>query len=201
MIVILMMLEEKYYLSCRWIFKMKHILLFIFLTISVFGLTINDSLLKVHAALLPKICLMDYKFKDKLKDNTIAISILYDRNNYNSAKDFKNKIDMKYQNGIKTYKVEVKLVSYNSVDNSSANIYYLFPTNNYKIHKVISKANSLKALTFSYLEDYLEKGVMISIYMGSKVKPILNLDAVKLNDVSFRPILLKISKIYCSVDR
>ncbi len=177
-------------------FNMKLLILYFTLCISLFATTINDSLLQIHATLLPKIYLMDYSYKDKIDNNTIVIGILYNRVDYSSALSLKEKIDEKYTNGIKDYSIETKLIPYYQSNKDSANIYYLFPTKTKQIKKIIKKANIEKALTFSYLKDDLKHGVMISLNIGSKVKPILNLSAIKTNEISFRPILLKISKIY-----
>ncbi len=177
---------------------MKYLLLLSILITSTFALSINESLLKVHAVLVPKIYLMDYGFKEKLQNNSIIISLLYDASSYKSAVSLKNKIDGKYRDGIKGHSVKVKLTAYNSLANTQANIYYLFPTDRQNIKEVIKKANSNHALTFSYLNDDLKYGIMLSLKVGKRVKPIINLDAIKLHNITFRPVLLKISKIYMS---
>ena len=96
----------------------------------------------------------------------------------------------------------IKVLNYSSkilkknIDNLTSNLYYLFPANKDEIQKVLKVAKKTKALTFSYNEDDLKYGVMSSVFIASKVKPILNLDAIKSNNITFRPVLLKISKIY-----
>ena len=175
---------------------MKSILLLITLTSSIFALSINSSLLKIHATLVPKIYLMDYKFKNKLKNNTITIAIMYKNRNYQEAKEFRNMIQNRYSDGIKTFKVKPFLVNYKDVTTSSANIYYLFPTDTNNIKKVIKKANSNQALTFSYLKDDLKHGVMISLSVSKKIKPLLNLDAIKSHQIVLRPVLVNISSIF-----
>jgi len=171
------------------------ILIFLF-TSSIFAVTIKDSLLKIHATLVPKLYLMDHSYKKKIKDDSIKIVITYNNSNYKSALSLKNKIESKYDNGLADYKVTVKLSLYSELTNNDANIYYIFPSSSKNIKNVVKKANENKALTFSYLEDDLKYGVMISLVIGVKVKPILNLNAIKLHNISFRPILLNISNIY-----
>ncbi len=180
---------------------MKYFILLLFFVTSIFAQSINESLLKVHAVLVPKIYLMDYKFKQKLDNNAIVIALLHDKRSYRSALSLKNKIDTKYKNGIKNYSVKTKLVSYTQVSKTEANIYYLFPTKYKNIRKVIKKASSNQALTFSYLNDDLKHGIMFSLEVGSKVKPIINLSAIKSNNITFRPVLLKISKIYTNNEK
>ena len=175
---------------------MKLFILFILFTTSVFGLSINDSLLKIHATLLPKIYLMDYDYEKKIIDNTIKIVVMYETIHYEKALSLKEKIDTKYSNGIKSYKLEVKLTPYKKCCLHDANIYYLFPSDTKNVAKVLNKAEKTKSITFSYLKDDLKLGVMISLEIGNKVKPLLNLSAIKNNNISFRPVLLNISNIF-----
>jgi len=175
---------------------MKYIIFLLFYTTSLFSLTINDSLLKVHATLVPKIYLMDYKFKQKIEHNSIVIILLYDKLDYKNAQSLKSKIDFKYQNGIKSYSVETKLVPYNKISNTNANIYYLFPTSEKNIKKTINIAKVNESLTFSYLKNDLKYGIMLSLNIGNKITPIINLDAIKTSSITLRPVLLDISYIY-----
>jgi len=175
---------------------MRTLLLVLMLASSLFALSINDSLLKVHATLVPKIYLMDYKFKDKLKNSTITVAIMYERNDYKYAKKLKVLIEDRYKNGIKNYSVHAELVNYKNIKNSEANIYYLLPSKSKEIKAVVKKAASNGALTFSYLNDDLKHGVMISLNVSKKIKPLLNLEAIKRHKITLRPVLINISTIY-----
>ncbi|MEA2073558.1 MAG: YfiR/HmsC family protein [Campylobacterota bacterium] len=175
---------------------MKLFVLFISLTMSLFALNINHSLLKVHATLVPKIYLMDYKFKEKLKDHTITVAIVYKNNTYTDAKKLKGLIETRYKDGLKSYTVKPILVDSTNIKKSIANIYYLFPTNQDEIKTVIKQANKNNALTFAYNRDDLKYGVMISLNVSKKIKPLLNLEAIKVNNISLRPVLIDISTIY-----
>ncbi|MEA3229139.1 MAG: YfiR/HmsC family protein [Campylobacterota bacterium] len=174
---------------------MRYILLLL-VTTSMFGLNINSSLLKVHATLVPKLYLMDYQHKKKIENNSIVIALVSSRLDCKSALLLKNEMNLKYKKGLKSYDLEIKNVLYSDIGDINANIYYLFPTDAKNIRKAIEKADKNRAVTFSYLEDDLKYGVMISLNIGHKVKPILNLDAIRLYDISFRPILLNISSVY-----
>jgi len=175
---------------------MKALLLFLLITSSIFASNINESLLSVHATLVPKISLMDYKFKEKIKENTITIAIMYKNSEYKDAKSLKKKIDNRYKNGIKTFKVKSIIVSYSDISQTDANIYYLFPSDKKNIKKSIEQASKNHALTFSYLKEDLKYGVMISLNISKKIKPVLNLSAIKLHKITFRPVLIDISTIF-----
>jgi len=175
---------------------MKYILLFIFFTHILFALSINESLLKIHAVLVPKISLMDYDFKRKLKDNAIVLAILYDKNDYKNAKFLQATIENRYHKKLENYTLKTLVIPYKKVAKTDASLYYLFPTDKKTIKKVVKKAKEEEALTFSYATTDLNEGVMLSLKVGTKVKPIINLHAVKINHIIFRPVLLKISHIY-----
>ena len=175
---------------------MKTVLLILFLVSSSFALNINDSLLKIHATLVPKVYLMDYNFKKKLHNKTIVIAILYEKSEYKSAKSLKEKIKSRYPKGINSYKIVSKLVPYTEVSKSSANIFYMLPASKKLIQKSVHRAQKEHALTFAYAQKDLNYGVMISLNVSKKIKPILNLEAIKRNSIEMRPILIKISQIF-----
>jgi len=160
------------------------------------GNSINESLLKIHATLIPKIYLMDYKFEDKLKNNTISIAIIYHDNNYKEAQVLKNRIETRYKEGLKSYHVSAQLITYDDLTTASANVFYLLPSTKEDINRAVKQANHYQALTFSYLSEDLKYGVMISLNVEKNVKPILNLEAIKLHKISLRPVLIDISNIY-----
>jgi hypothetical protein len=175
---------------------MKTIFLILLLASTSFALNINDSLLKIHATLIPKVYLMDYNFKKNLQNNTIIIAILYEHGEYRSAKSLKEKIEFRYPKGINSYTIVPKLVPYKEVSKCKANIFYMLPTSKRMIQKSVAHAQKKHALTFSYDKKDLNYGVMISLNVSKKIKPILNLEAIKLNHIQMRPILIKISQIF-----
>lgn len=179
---------------------MRYIFTFLLFTSIVLSSSINESMLKIHATLVPKMLFMDYNFEEKISDNTISILISYDKSDYISAKQLQREIQYRYPNGLKSYKISIVLVPYSKLDiyTKEMNIYYIFPSSDKNIDKVLKIAKRSNAFTFSYLNDNLENGVMCSLLIGSKVKPILNLDAIKSSNIIFRPVLLKISEIYKS---
>ncbi len=175
---------------------MKYLFIFSFFVSTLLSASINESLLKIHATIVPKISLMDYDFEKKLVNNEIIIAIYYEKTETKEALWLKENILSKYKDGIKGYKLKCHLIKYDEQKNQSANIIYLFPTNTKKILKTTQLVKEYKSLTFSYSQDDLKNNVMISVNIASNVKPIINLDAIKDNNVTLRPILLKISQRY-----
>ena len=139
---------------------------------------------------------MDYKFKEKLKNDTLSIAIIYQKGEYKEANLLKKKIETRYKNGIKSFKIITELILFSKVEKSHANVYYLFPSSKKNIKKVVALAKENRAITFSYLQSDLSYGVMISVDISRKIKPIINLHAIKRNHIALRPILIDISTIY-----
>lgn len=182
-----------------WAFNLKlFIFIFLLTTNLLYSMSINDSLLKIHATLVPKISLMDYSFKKKALNNSITIAVYYNNIHYKNAKSLKHQMEVKYKKGIQNYNINIKLISYNDINkiDFKATIYYLFPATKKQIKKCLRNAAKNKTLTFSYLESDLKHGVMLSVKIGVNVKPIINLEAIKSNGITLRPILLDISIIY-----
>ncbi|MCD4667535.1 MAG: YfiR/HmsC family protein [Sulfurimonas sp.] len=177
---------------------MRYLLLLIYLSTILFASSINNSVLKIHATLVPKLLLMDYDFKEKISNNTINIVITYENTDYKDAQFLKRTIEQKYKDGLKSFNLSITLISYNNINSykTKANLYYLFPSNKQNIINIIKKAKKSHTLTFSYEKNNLQNGVMSSVLIGSKVKLILNLEAIKSSDIALRPLLLKISEIY-----
>ena len=177
---------------------MRSLFIVFILAVSLFGGNINETLLKIHATLLPKIYLMDYNFKDKLVGNAITIAILYKSSDYQDAKKMQTFIDERYKKGLKSYEIKTVLVNYKDIESAKANIYYLFPNTKKQIKKVVAQASRYQALTFSYRTEDLKYGVMISLSIEKRIKPVLNLEAVRLHNISLRPVLIDISYIFKS---
>ncbi len=175
---------------------MRILLLLSVLTLYLYSSNINESLIKVHATLIPKLYLMDFKSEEKVKEDTIIIGIVFNENNYKNATNLKRSIDLRYKKGIKNYKIKSELIEMNNISNSYANIYYIFPTRKQNILRIIDQASKNKSLTFSYNKDDLKNGVMISLNISKKIKPIINLAAIKKYNIEIRSVLIDISDKY-----
>ncbi|DAB27283.1 MAG TPA: hypothetical protein CFH78_08780, partial [Sulfurimonas sp. UBA10385] len=56
----------------------KFILLFFTLTVTIYGYTYNEMLIKAQIAVFPKILLLDKKINNKLVDNKIVFIIAHE---------------------------------------------------------------------------------------------------------------------------
>ncbi len=177
---------------------MKTLLTFLLLYITVIAAEINPSLLQIHATLFPKTILMDYNFKKKLYNENIVLALIYDEHDAASAKALKRKIETKYHNTIYNYPLKIVLRSYSDAtkEQLKATSYYLFPSQKKSMTTLINIAAKNHAITFAYKNEDLQYGAMISTEISIRVKPIINIDALKREMISLHPTLLEISKIY-----
>lgn len=166
----------------------------------LFSFSIDESILKIHATFVPKISLMNYNLPEHSIGNSVVIAIFYESGNYRDALFLKKLIDTKYNHGIGSYKIKTELVIYSEKLDVKANVYYFFPTDSLNIRRAIKSANLNQALTFSYSKKDLKEGVMLSVLVGIKVRPILNLKVIKSSNITFWPVLLNISEIYKDED-
>jgi len=139
---------------------------------------------------------MDYNFKEKIKNNKLVIVILYKANEYRAAERLKNRIDSRYPEGINSLTIVSQTLPYSKLTTSNANIFYMFPAPKETILKAVAYAYTKKALTFAYDEQDLHYGVMVSLNIAKKIKPVLNLKAIKKSNIEMRPVLINISHIF-----
>jgi hypothetical protein len=91
---------------------MKKLLVLLLLYSHLFSFSIDESVLNIHATLLPKLALMDLKYQEKLKDGSLNIVIFYSKRNLISAKYLRRDILTSYPNGIKKSPIKVRLCPY-----------------------------------------------------------------------------------------
>ncbi len=157
----------------------------------------NDGLLKIHAALLPKTVLMDYQFERKLVDGAIVVGVVCEERGRFSAERLKEYISAKYPDGIRNYPIKVKKFYYDELPDSTsgATIFYLMPASETAVCAALELLQD-ERLIFSFEPSDLRLGAVISIMVRQKVRPVINLDALRRRNISLRPVIMKISKMY-----
>jgi hypothetical protein len=147
---------------------------------------------------MPKVLLLEKNIEQKLKNNTINITLVYEKNNYKDMKYLTQEIRREYPNGISGYNIKIVQQEYGLINKCDPNIdiLYIFPSSKDNIKNLIQIYSRCKAITFASNKEYLKEGAMISIDVGKTVKPIVNLVAVKNSGITFKPVLLSISKVY-----
>lgn len=177
---------------------MRLLFLLFLIFMSLHAESINNSVLKIQAALFPKIILMDYQFREKLDNGYISIAILHRQKDYRYALRLKDKIEKKYKDGIKNIPIKVVVSTYKQMHKNVplATAYYLFSCSEVMMKEAITLANSHDRLSFVYDGKNLKHGAMIAVKIEEKVKPYININALKQEGVSLRPMLLNISELF-----
>ena len=161
------------------------------LTASVY----DDDTLEIFSKILPRIVLMSSQ-KEKIT-NDLNICVVHDNLDERIAQSLIDKVSNNYKNGIKNLKINLINTNYSTLNNcKNTQLLFMFNSNEENIKKTILFSNKNKLITMSYDSKLLEDGVGISLFLGRKIVPYINTQAIHKNDVEFNNILLRISKIY-----
>jgi hypothetical protein len=139
-----------------------------------------NELLYIEAKLYPKIIKIS---RLQRRHKKIVIDLLYDKASLGVAKKM---AEFLKKNGVVVLMDEIPNIS-------KADAYILVTKHISKKFK--QKLLKTKKLIFSIYPEMI-KDSMISIYIGVKVKPIINPYLIKKASISLNPIILKVAKIY-----
>lgn len=159
----------------------------------------DNDVLDIFSKLMPRFILMS-SGKNNLQDK-IEICVLHDKVDERTALSLIDKIDSNYPNGIKNYKIKLVNSNYSHIDVcQNSQLAFMFDTGDKNIDKTIKYSNEHTIFTMSYDPKYLEKGVNASLFLGRKVTPYINMNALRKSGIELDNILVRISKIYSNED-
>lgn len=159
------------------------------------ALSYDKDVLEIYANLLPRFVLMSSNKKEIKK--SLEICIVHDKVDEQMASMLVNMIEEKYPNGIKSLQIKGHLAAYDAVTEcKSSHILFLFNTSTAHIQNTLLFSKEHRQLTISYDPLLLSLGVHLSLFLGRKIVPYVNLQALKENGIEVDNILLNISRIY-----
>ncbi len=163
-----------------------------------FAQGMKEELLQIHATLIPKLLMMDYDIDKKIHNDTIKITVVYESSaQKEQAQHLQKYIHAKYPQGINNKKIDLNFIPYSQLKNDKdSTLYYLLHTSHKEISKAVTLANHRAIITFCYDQEDLQYGVMLSIKVTNKVKPLINVEALKEASITLRPLLLKVAELY-----
>jgi len=185
-------------------FKQNFIRLFLSIVLmlnvsALHALSYDDDILNIYSKILPRFIIMS-SIKEKIKDN-VEICILYDDIDALVALSLVDKVKSNYPKGIKKHKINLLTTTYSNITKcENAQLVFMFNSNEKNINNAVVFSNKQSTLTMSYDAALLENGVEISLFIGRKVLPYINMGAIINNKIELDNLLLRISKIYTGKD-
>ena len=159
---------------------MKKILLLLMIINLILAYDINE-LIKIEAKLYPKIMRLEKSIQDK----TLKVAIIYNRSSQKFAK--------KFAFLLKKEKIISYTVFYKDVIPKQVNAYIL--TFKDIKPKLFNKLLKRKKLIFNIYPNKVRRS-MVGIYIGLKVKPLINPKLIKKADIKLNPIIFRVAEIY-----
>lgn len=171
-------------------------IIFLFLTLAnlLYAHTYNEVLLKAQASIFPKIMLLDKKLPNKLIDGKIVYTIVYDKNDYQTALDIRKFIDENYDGYFDEYEYKINLVEFSDLSNETqASAIYVLNTS-ININRVAKVAKEKGIVAFSYDLDNLKQGLLFSLLLEKSTVLYLNKENLDTQKIDFLDSLLQIVK-------
>ena len=166
-------------------------LFFILFVQSLFGYNYDSLLLKADSSIFPKIMLMDKKIKNKLIDNKIIYTIVYDERDYETALDVKEYIENTFKKYMNGYPYAVDLVKFSQLSiNTKASALYVLKSSTENIKKAANIARQKGIISFSYDINNLKYDLLFSLIIENSTILYLNKEYLHTNNIDFVDSLL-----------
>lgn len=176
------------------IFRLFFISSILLLPTISYAFTFDKDVLNTYTKLSPRFLLMS-SLKSSIK-NSIDICLVYDEMDEKVADDFVIRTKENYPNGIKNYPVKIHKVSKDLNSCSSSQLLFLLSANLKFLQETIEYSKKNKIIVISYDSTLLEKDADISLFLGRRIVPYLNMKSMIDKDIQLDNLLLRISKIY-----
>lgn len=177
--------------------KIKIVFIFFIFLTQLYANSVYDiNILTLQSKVFPKVILADNNISEKILDNNLSITILYEEIDTNIAIKFKKMIELNYPK-LKEYDVLVKLLEYkNFSSNAQLDSAYIFLLGEKKDIIDISKITTDKnRLSFCYDKSYIESGVIFGLEISSTVSLLLNLNNLKQSKITLENSIFNVAKI------
>ncbi|MDD5372284.1 MAG: hypothetical protein PHO62_02535 [Sulfurimonas sp.] len=174
---------------------MKKIILLFFIFINfVYAFSYNDILLKSQASIFPKIILLDKKLNNKLIDGKIVYTIVYEKDDYDTALEISKFMDAYYKGYFNEYIYKINLVEFSNLSNETeASAIYVLNSDKY-IKKTAEVAKRKGIVTFAYDINNLKNGLLFSLMLEKSSVLYLNKESLNNQAINFVDSLYLIVK-------
>ncbi|WP_457748912.1 hypothetical protein [Sulfurimonas sp.] len=170
-------------------------LFYFLLAQALFGYTYNDLVLKAQSSIFPKIMLLDKKIEDKLVNNKIIYTIVYDESDYQTALHVKQYINATFKGHFDKYPYEVNLVDFADLSiKTKASALYVLKSSADNIRKAANIAEEKGIISFSYDINNLKYGLLFSLIIEKSTMLYLNKEYLHIKSIDFVDFLLQMVK-------
>lgn len=172
----------------------KTILFFLIFANLAYGYSYNEVLLKAQASIFPKIMLLDKKIENKLIDGRVIYTIVYEKNDYNTALEINKFIDANYNGHFNGYAYKINLVEFSDLSSSThASVIYALNSDKH-IKKVADFAKDKGIVAFSYDVKNLKAGLLFSLMLEKSTVLYINKENLYIQKIDFVDSLLRMVK-------
>lgn len=134
--------------------------------------------------------------KKQIKEN-IELCIVNDKIDERIALSLIDKLYDTYPKGLNKHPLKLTNTTYSTIEKcESSQLLFLLSSNDENIEKALRYTHKHTAISMSYDPAYLENGVQVSLFLGRKVTPYLNINELRKNGIDVDNLLIRISKIY-----
>lgn len=172
------------------------ILFFLFLSITLFANEVyNQNVLNIQSKVFPKIILSDNNIEDKLQENIIVLTILYEDIDLNIAQILKKNIEKNYPS-LKNNKFQVVLREYGNFQNDNlTTAYYFLFGDKQTVTQITNILSQNSRLSFAYDDRYLDYGVIFGLKISAQIDIFLNLQILKESKIELQNSIFNVVKI------
>lgn len=157
----------------------------------------DPILLKIQANIYPRVMTLDRELEEKNPDGPVTLLVLHALEDLPAAEEIARGVEEKYLGLLDGLPFQVAVLAYRALEpETPASAFYLLSADEADMEKALEIARTRRLLTFSYEEKELERGVCVSSHVGSKIRPYVNVAAIRESGVRIDPTLYRVSKIY-----
>jgi len=169
----------------------KVVLLFFILISLLHGYNYNEVLLKAQASIFPKILLLDKKLDNKLIDGKIVYTIVYEKNDYLTAKEISKYINKEFANSLDGFTYKINLVEFSELSPLMKTSAFYVLNSDKHISKVAKLAKDMGVISFAYDVSNLKNGLLLSLMLEKSTVLYLNKNNLHTHNIDFVNIFLQ----------
>jgi hypothetical protein len=179
---------------------MKKIIIFFICLLFHTGLSafeLDKNTISIQAKIYPQLIFFSVKAKELNQQKPLVIAAVYSEGGKKHAETFKEEVERIYPNGIKGYKLSVKIIPKDklSKEKDFSASYVLFDDDD--ITQIPSNDELKNSITFAATKKvFVKNGAMFFVEITHKTSILLNKKTLLNSQISFDPSLLKMVKVY-----